>query len=142
MIKRQQRATTMNNATARIEAWTPPAHQPRPRHLHLVPDLPVDTPDAEWVRHLTQSVVEVLGGQRAASTLVSHVSPVVFQALRSPAAQLRLRGARVLSVRTQPLGTDSVEVAAVVGCPERTRALALRLHRRHQRWRCVCVVVL
>lgn len=132
----------MNNATARIEAWTPPAHQPRPRHLHLVPDLPVDTPDAEWVRHLTQSVVEVLGGQRAASTLVSHVSPVVFQALRSPAAQLRLRGARVLSVRTQPLGTDSVEVAAVVGCPERTRALALCLHRRHQRWRCVCVVVL
>ena len=132
----------MNNATARIEAWTPPTHQPRPRHLHLVPDLPADTPDAEWVRHLTQSVVEVLGGHRAASTLVSHVSPVVFQAIRTPAAQLRMRGARVLSVRTQPLGTDSVEVAAVVGCPERTRALALRLHRRHQRWRCVCVVVL
>jgi hypothetical protein len=133
----------MNNATAaRIETWTPPTHAQRPRHLHLVPDLPVDAPDTAWIHTLTQSVVEVLGGHRAASTLVSYVSPVVFQALRTPAAQQRLRGGRVLSVRTQPLGTDSVEVAAVVGCPERTRALALRLHRRHQRWRCVCVVVL
>jgi hypothetical protein len=132
----------MNNATARIETWTPTTHAPRPRHLHVVPDLPTDSPDTEWVHHLTQSVVEVLGGQRAASTLVSHVSPVVFQALRTPAAQLQLRGGRVLTLRTQPLGAHSVEVAAVVGCPERTRALALRLHRRHDRWRCVCVVVL
>lgn len=132
----------MNNATARIESWTPTTHAPRPRHLHLVPDLANDVPEEGWVRGLTQSVVEVLGGQRSASTLVSHVSPVVFQALRTPTTGHRLRGGRVLSVRTQQLGADSIEVAAVVGCPERTRALALRLHRRHERWRCVCVVVL
>jgi hypothetical protein len=132
----------MTNATARIETWTPTTHAPRPRHLHVVPDLPAEVPDADWIRGLTQSVVEVLGGQRAASTLVSHVSPVVFQALRTPTSERELRGGRVLSVRTQPLGEDSVEVAAVVGCPQRTRALALRLHRRHGRWRCVCVVVL
>lgn len=132
----------MTNATARIETWTPPTHAPRPRHLRLVPDLPADSPNDDWVRHLTQSVVEVLGGKRAASTLVSHVSPVVFQALRTPSPRLHLQDGRVLSVRSQRLGTDSMEVAAVVGCPERTRALALRLHRRHERWRCVCVVVL
>ena len=132
----------MNNAAALIESWTHTTHAPRPRHLQLVPDLANDVPDDGWVRGLTQSVVEVLGGQRSASTLVSHVSPVVFQALRTPSAGLRLQGGRVLSVRTQQLGTDSIEVAAVVGCPERTRALALRLYRRHERWRCVCVVVL
>jgi hypothetical protein len=85
--------------------------------------------------------VEVLAGQRAASTLVNAVSQVVFQALRSPSPDSRLRGGKVLSMRAQTLGDDSVEVAAVVGCPQRTRAVALRLHRRHGRWRCVCVLV-
>ncbi len=127
-----------------IESWTPAVHPPRARHLHAVPDgtqAPVG-PDQDWIRGVTQSVVEVLGGHRAASTLVKHVSPVVFQALRTPNPDLRLRGGQVLSVRTQSLGEDSIEVAAVVGCPQRTRALALRLCRRHGRWRCVCVVVL
>ena len=84
----------------------------------------------------------MLAGHRAATTLVGSVSPVVFQALRSPSPDSRLSGGKVLSVRAQPLGTDSIEVAAVVGCPQRTRAVALRLHRRHGRWRCVCVLVL
>ena len=127
-----------------IESWRPPVQPPRPRHLHLVPPPRAATttgPDQAWIERLTQSVVEVLAGQRAASSLVNALSQVVFQALRSPSPDSRLRGGKVLSMRTQPLGDDSVEVAAVVGCPQRTRAVALRLHRRHGRWRCVCVLV-
>ncbi|HQR80854.1 MAG TPA: Rv3235 family protein [Actinomycetota bacterium] len=135
----------MNNSAAAvsvIESWTPPVHQPRPRHLHLVRPTPPIGPDAAWVRRLTQSVVEVLGGQRSATTLVRVLSPAVFQSLREPDPRPQLREGKVLSIRTQPLGQDSIEVAAVIGCPQRTRALALRLQQRHQRWRCVCIVVL
>ncbi len=127
-----------------IESWEPTPQPARPRHLHLVPTEPEppQAVDQRWIERLTQSVVEVLAGHRAATTLVGSVSPVVFQALRSPTADSRLRGGKVLTVRAQPLGADSIEVAAVVGCPQRTRAVALRLHRRHGRWRCVCVLVL
>ena len=136
-----------NHATAvvsPIESWQPSPQPTRPRHLRLVctePDPPQPV-DQRWIERLTQSVVEVLAGHRAATTLVGSVSPVVVQALRSPGPDSRLSGGKVLSVRAQPLGTDSIEVAAVVGCPQRTRAVALRLHRRHGRWRCVCVLVL
>jgi Family of unknown function (DUF6459) len=132
------------NAISDIETWVPLAQPPRPRHLHLVRAAtdPVIEPDRRWVEHLTQSVVEVLGGRRSATTLVRALSPAVFQALRTPQGDAPLPDGRVISVRMQPLGDDSVEVAAVVGAPDRTRALALRLHRRHDRWRCVCVAVL
>jgi hypothetical protein len=127
-----------------IETWQPAPQPPRPRHLRLVPEpaSPDETPDQRWIERLTQSVVEVLAGQRAATTLVNAVSPVVYQALRSPSIDARLLGGKVTSVRAQPLSGDSIEVAAVVLCPQRTRAVALRLHRRHGRWRCVCVLVL
>jgi hypothetical protein len=135
----------MNSAAlTAVETWTPATHPPRPRHLHLVPapeELSIGM-DRRWIERFTQSVVEVLGGHRSATTLVSHLTPVVYQALRSPHPDLRLHDARVLSVRIQPHGQDSIEVAAVVACPQRTRALALRLTQRHERWRCVCVVVL
>lgn len=127
-----------------VESWEPAAHPPRARHLRLVPDPPIGPagPDERWIERLAQSVVEVLAGQRSATTLVNNLSPVVFQALRTPSPDTRLRGGTVISVRAQPLGSDSIEVAAVVGCPQRTRAVALRLARRHDRWRCVCVLVL
>ena len=132
------------SAICDIETWIPLAQPPRPRHLELVRTTsgPMVEPDQQWVEHLTQSVVEVLGGRRSATTLVRALSPAVFQALRIPQEDTPLPDGRVISVRMQPLGDDSVEVAAVVGAPERTRALALRLHRRHNRWRCVCVAVL
>lgn len=127
---------------APIQTWTPVPQPPRPTHLHLVPPPVGNAPCQKWIERLTQSIVEVLAGQRAATTLVSSLSPVVFQALRDPARDTELRGGTVLSVRAQPLSEDSVEVAAVVGCPSRTRAVALRLALRHERWRCVCVAVL
>lgn len=129
-------------ATAPVETWTPIPQPPRPRHLALVPPATGVGPDRRWIERLTQSIVEVLAGQRSATTLVSSLSPAVFQALRVPAVDKQLRGGQVLSVRVQPLGEESIEVAAVIGCPARTRAVALRLALRHDRWRCVCVGVL
>ncbi len=129
-------------AVAPSESWTPIPQPPRPRHLTLVPPPTGVGPDQRWIERLTQSVVEVLAGQRSPTTLVSSLSPVVFQALRNPSIDADLRGGQVLSVRAQPLTQDAIEVAAVVGCPARTRAVALRLALRHDRWRCVCVAVL
>lgn len=126
-----------------IETWTPTPQPARRRHLQLVDVAAAALElDQRWVERLTQSVVEILGGHRAATTLVGSVSPVVFQALRNPTPDNRLRGGKVLSVRSQRLSEDTVEIAAVVGCPQRTRAMALRLHRRHERWRCVTIAVL
>lgn len=133
---------TATATVSAIESWTPPVHHPRPRHLHLVREPAPAGPDEAWVRRLTQSVVEVLGGHRSATTLVRALSPVVFQSLREPNPHPQLREGKVISLRTQPLGLDTIEVAAVIGCPERTRAIALRLQQRHQRWRCVYIVVL
>lgn len=127
-----------------VDTWEPAPQPPRQRHLHLVPApaAAVLGPDQRWIERFTQSVVEVLAGQRAASTLVGSLSPVVYQALRRPDPDDRLRAGKVISLRAQPLGDDNIEVAAVIGCPQRTRAVALRLHRRRDRWRCVCVLVL
>lgn len=128
--------------TPAVQSWTPAPQPPRARHLTLVPPPADNGPDRKWIERLTQSVVEVLAGDRAATTLVASLSPVVFQALRNPSKDADLRGGKVLSVRTQPLGADAIEVAAVVACKDRSRAVALRLALRHERWRCVCVGVL
>ncbi len=130
-------------AAPAVQTWTPAPQPPRPRHLHLVPPPTDNGPDSKWIERLTQSVVEVLAGDRSATTLVASLSPVVFQALRNPSRDATLRGGKVLNVRTQALGEDSIEVAAVVTCKNgRARAVALRLALRHERWRCVCVAVL
>lgn len=123
------------------DAWEPATQPPRTRHLRLVTDDQPHGPDEVWVKRLTQCLVEVLAGQRSAATLVRVLSPAVFSALRTCEADKRLTGGRVVSVRTQALTDQSVEVAAVVKCEQRTRAVALRLHRRSDRWRVVCLLV-
>lgn len=128
--------------TAPVERWTPIPQPPRVRHLRLAPPPSDDGPDRRWIERLTECIVEVLAGQRSPTTLIASVSPVVFHALRNPTVDTQLRGGKVLTLRVQPLGEDSIEVAAVVACTARTRAVALRLARRHDRWRCVCVGVL
>lgn len=132
----------MNSDVATIQSWTPAPQPARTRHLHLVPPEDETGPEKRWIERLTQSIVEVLAGQRSATTLVTWLSPVVYQSLRTPCIDTRLRGGTVLTVRAEPLSTNAIEVAAVIGCPTRTRAIALRLARRHGRWRCVCVGVL
>lgn len=124
-----------------VQSWTPTDQPERTRHLCLVPDR-TEGPDQRWMERLTQNLVEVLAGERSATTLVRFLSPAVFNALRGPQNDPRLKGSTVLSLRAQPLGEDSIEVAAVIACPRRTRAIALRLVRRHQRWRVVCLGVL
>jgi hypothetical protein len=87
-------------------------------------------------------VVEVLSGRRPATSLAGSTSPAVFEALRAAAAEAPLRHGSVLSLRCQPLGSDSMEVAAVVAGASRTRAMTIRLQRRRSHWRCVSVAVL
>lgn len=132
----------MNSSATAIESWTPTEQPPRARHLHLVPPVTDDVPDQRWMERLTQSLVEVLAGARSATALVRWLSPMVYQALRGPQNDPRLKGATVLTLRAQPIAEDAIEIAAVIGCPRRTRAIALRLAMRHGRWRVVCLGVL
>lgn len=132
----------MNSSATVIESWTPTEQPPRPRHLHLVPPATDDVPDQRWLERLTQSLVEVLAGERSSTSLVRWLSPMVYDALRGPLNDPRLKGGTVLTLRAQPIAKDAIEIAAVIGCPRRTRAIALRLVKRHDRWRVVCLGVL
>lgn len=134
----------INRATACIpvESWTPAPPIPRQRHLHLVESAPQPALDQQWLERLTQAVVEILAGRRPATSMTRIFSASVLSTLRSQTPLERLRDGRTIAVRSQTLGQDSVEVAAVVACRERTRALTMRLNRRHERWRVVSVAVL
>lgn len=136
----------MNVSTAVMEpvdTWHPVVQLPRRVHDRPRPVMAdPGTPQGRWVEVLTRSVVEVLSGRRPPTSLVGSTSPAVFEALRAAAVDTPLRHGRVLSVRCQPLGGQSVEVAAVVAAESRTRAMTLRLQRRRSHWRCVSVAVL
>lgn len=126
-----------------IESWNPPPRVRRPRHLRLVPPpASAPGPDPKWLESLCQSVVEILAGRRTATSLTRHFSPALLQSLRNQNPMPPLRDGRAISVRSQSLSDDVVEVAAVVACPARSRAVTLRLRRRHGRWRVVAVAVL
>lgn len=136
----------MNVSTAVLEpvdTWHPVVHLPRRVHDRPRPVMAdPGAPRGRWVEALTRSVVEVLSGRRPATSLAGSTSPAVFEALRAAAVEAPLRHGRVLSLRCQPLGGESVEVAAVVSSASRTRAMTLRLQRRRSHWRCVSVAVL
>ena len=127
-----------------VDTWQPVMHLPRRKHLELAVTAPAVSrvPAPQWVEGLTRSVVEVLAGRRPAGSLVGALSPAVYDALRSATAQSPLQGGVVRTARCQSVGDEAVEVAAVVACPQRARALTMRLAQRHGSWRCVCLAVL
>jgi hypothetical protein len=137
------------NITAVLESnpvvtWEQVMHLPRRKHLELAvtPSAASRAPAPQWVEGLTRSVVEVLAGRRPAGSLVAALSPAVYDALRSATALTPLEGGVVRTARCQSVGDEAVEVAAVVSCPQRTRALTMRLAHRRGSWRCVCLAVL
>lgn len=89
-----------------------------------------------------QLVLEVLGGRRPVGQLDHVTAPRVGRYIR--AAHLGHAGpvARLRSLRTCSPTAHVAEVAAVVGYPDRVRAVAARFEYRPGGWRCVTFRIL
>jgi hypothetical protein len=108
----------------------------------------VDDPEVRaWAARFAQAVVETLGGQRPVSQLVRWTAPDVHRDLQRRALLIRqaARGTRspirpqVRSVHVCRPSAGSAEVSVHVRHGARSRALAMRLERRDDRW--VCTVL-
>ncbi|CAN5149983.1 MAG: Rv3235 family protein [Nocardioides sp.] len=105
-----------------------------------------------WAARFAQAAVEIVGGDRPVSQLVRWTSEQVFSELERRAQLIARAGGalpgtrrlqpvrpRVHSVRTCFLGTEVVESAVHLHYGPRSRAIALRLERRTDRWICTAL---
>jgi hypothetical protein len=120
--------------------------------LHVVPgeDSPEQREVQAWAARFAQATVEVLGGDRPVSQLLRWTSGRVYADLERrsriiaratvPAPQRR-RTVRpqVRSVHVFRPGPGSAEVSVHVQYGQRSRAIAARLERREDRWRCMAL---
>jgi hypothetical protein len=97
-----------------------------------------------WAARFAQGVVETVGGQRPVSQLVRWTAPNVYRDLErrtqlvhraAPHGQRSVR-AQVRSVHVCRPTVGTAEVSVHVRHGARSRALALRLERRGDRWLC------
>jgi hypothetical protein len=106
--------------------------------------------DAEvrgWASRLAQAVVEVVGGQRPASQLVRWTCPEVHRDLerrarlvaRAAGPGQRLVRPQVRSVHVCRPAAETAEVSIHVRHGARSRAVAMRLERRGDRWQCTAL---
>ncbi len=120
-------------------SWAPVESRPRPVR---VPD--EDDEVRDLAGRFAQAAVEVVAGQRPVLQLLRWTDEHVYADLERRAALVRqARGssprrvhAQVRSVHVCRPHDDSAEVSVHVRHGERSRALALRLERHRDRWRC------
>lgn len=104
---------------------------------------PAEQTSAQLALRFTHQLLDVLTGRRNPGQLRDRVTPQVLGLLNS----LRPRtaggpGYRLGSVHAC-LATDrTVEACAVIGTPNRARALVLRLERTDTRWLCTMMSML
>ena len=118
---------------------TPELQPPGPARLPHV----ADTEVRAWAARLAQAVVEAVGGQRPVSQLIRWTSPTVYRDLERRVQLVRLASAGSRSVRPQvrsvhicrPTPT-SAEVSVHVRHAGRSRAIAMRMERKGERWQC------
>jgi hypothetical protein len=103
-----------------------------------------ELPDpAVWGRRLLIGLVETAAGKRPIHQLDEFLTPAIAHGLRSelqradPGGRRHwLHGATPRSVRAMQPCRGIAEISATVQVGSRVRALALRIERRHDRWRC------
>lgn len=106
----------------------------------------------EWTHRFAQAAVEIVGGDRPVSQLVRWTSPEVYADLRLRAHLVARAGGhqpglarvqpvrpRVVSVHACFVTEEIVECGVHVRHGERSRAVAVRLERRGQRWICTAL---
>lgn len=136
--------------TLALDLGVVPAAPPVP-DLHVVP-VQASQEHREvqaWAARFAQATVEVLGGDRPVAQLLRWTTARVYADLdrrvrilgRTTAAPRRQRTARaqVASVRVYQPGPDCAEVSVHVRHGHRSRAIAARLERRDDAWRCVAL---
>ena len=118
---------------------TPELQPPGPARLPHV----ADTEVRAWAARLAQAVVEAVGGQRPVSQLVRWTAPDVYRDLERRVQLVRLAAVGTRSVRPQVRSihvcrpsTTTAEVSVHVRHGGRSRALAMRMERRGERWQC------
>ena len=118
---------------------TPELQPPGPARLPHV----ADTEVRAWAARLAQAVVEAVGGQRPVSQLVRWTAPDVYRDLERRVQLVRLASSGTRSVRPQVRSvhvcrptTTTAEVSVHVRHAGRSRALAMRMERRGERWQC------
>ena len=119
---------------------TPELEPPSPGRVPAVRDAEVRS----WAARLAQAVVETVGGQRPVSQLVRWTSAEVYRDLerrallvrRASGAAPRVVRPQVRSVHVCRPSTEVAEVSVHVRHGQRSRAVALRLERRGERWLC------
>lgn len=123
-------APTMD--TARRE----PANPPEPTGL-------TEQTSGQLALRFTHQLLDVLSGRRNPGQLRERVTPQVLGLLNSSRPRAAgSPGYRLGSVHAC-LATDrTVEVCAVIGTPNRARALVLRLERTDTRWLCTLLSML
>jgi Family of unknown function (DUF6459) len=120
-----------------------------PETPELEPAGPARVPhvaDAEvraWAARLAQAVVEAVGLQRPVSQLVRWTAPNVYRDLERRVQLVRRASDSARSVRPQVRSIhvcrptpSSAEVSVHVRHAGRSRALAMRMERRSDRWQC------
>ena len=118
---------------------TPELEPPGPSRLPHVADAEVRA----WAARLAQAVVEAVGGQRPVSQLVRWTAPNVYrdlerrvQLVRRAAEGARTIRPQVRSVHVCRPTPTCAEVSVHVRHAARSRALAMRMERRGDRWQC------
>ncbi len=124
-------------------SWPPVEARPRPVR---VPD--EDSEIRVLAGRFAQAAVEVVAGQRPVLQLLRWTDEHVYADLERRASLVRqARGgsprrvhAQVRSVHVCRPHDDSAEVSVHVRHGERSRALAIRLERHRDRWRCTVLL--
>lgn len=113
---------------------------PPPVHRPLDEGLPEPS---QWARRLLVGLVEAAAGKRPLHQLAPLLTPSIADGLSTELARAEVHGRRhwlhgtvPRTVRAMQPCAGVAEVNATVRVGERVRAIALRVERRHDRWRC------
>jgi hypothetical protein len=118
--------------------------QIRPEPVVIRRRIDDELPDpAVWGRRLLIGLVEAAAGKRPMQQLDEFLTPAIAQGLRAELQRSETSGRRHWLHRATPGSVRAMqpcrgiaEVSATVYVGPRVRALALRVERRHDRWRC------
>ena len=118
---------------------TPELDPPGPARVTHVSDAEVRT----WAARMAQAVVEAVAGQRPVSQLVRWTSPTVYRDLERRVQLVRRAAEGARTVRPQVRSIHvcrptavAAEVSVHVRHGGRSRAVAMRMERRGERWQC------
>lgn len=134
---------------------TPPAfevadHAPSVRPDDVASEVRLEV--EAWAGRFAQAAVEIVGGDRPASQLVRWTAGEVYADLQRRAVLVARAGGhqpgvarvqpvrpKVVSVHATFVGPEVAEVSTRVRYGERSRAVAARFERRHERWFCTAL---